>query len=114
MTDRRTVPEVPHPPRPRISAATRLEPTADDDGPSPPVRRNTQVRAVPLRPRSELRCWECYGLPNDVTGTRCTRCSDGPIRSLRCVAMADCPQCSEYGRDVCCATCDGTYYVRSQ
>ena len=42
---------MPPPPRPRISAATRLEPTADDDGPSPPVRRNTQVRAVPLRPR---------------------------------------------------------------
>lgn len=40
-----------HPPRPRISAATRLAPESVESSPAPPLHRGTTLRAVPLTPR---------------------------------------------------------------
>jgi DNA-binding transcriptional regulator YiaG len=40
-----------HPPRPRISAATRLTPESVEISPAPPLHRGTRLRAVPLTPR---------------------------------------------------------------
>jgi DNA-binding transcriptional regulator YiaG len=39
------------PPRPRISAATRLAPGGFEESPAPPLHRGTKLRAVPLKPR---------------------------------------------------------------